>query len=65
LQTNFCPISTAVPFDISESFLGDPKKTQRRVCRNATGNILVRKVNLYFLLFRELLTEGFDPCHQT
>jgi hypothetical protein len=62
---DFSPFGAAVPFDVSKPFLGDPKKTERYFRRNATRNVLVYKVDLYFLLVRKLLTEGLHPCNQT
>jgi hypothetical protein len=62
---DFGPFGTAVPFDVSKGFLGDPKKTERYVSRNAARNVLVCKVDLYFILHRKLLTEGFHPGNQT
>ena len=64
-QTDFSPFGATVPFDVSKSFLGDPKKTERYFRRNVTRNVLVCKVDLYLILIRELLTKGLYPGNQT
>ena len=62
---DFSPLGATVPFDVSKRFLGDPKKADRYVSRNAARNVLVYKVDLYFILHRKLLTEGLHPGNQT
>ena len=64
-QTNLSAVCSAMPFDVSQCFLGDAKKTERRVRGNAMRNVLVRKVDLYSLLLRELLAEGVHSCNQS
>jgi hypothetical protein len=44
---------------VPQSLLGNAEHTQRGVCWDTTANILMRKIDLHSLLFRELLAERF------
>jgi hypothetical protein len=63
-QANLGPVGTAVPLYVPQSLLGDAEHTQRGVCWDATGNILMHKIDLHSLLFRELLAQRFQTNEQ-
>jgi hypothetical protein len=63
-QANLGPVGTAVPLYVPQSFLCDAEHTQRGICWDATGNILMHKIDLHSLLFRKLLAERFHASEQ-
>ena len=63
-QANLGSVGTAVPLYVPQSLLGDAEHAQRGVFWDATGNIPMHKIDLYSLLFRELLAERFHASEQ-
>ena len=53
-----------MPLYVPQSLLGDAEHTQSGVGWDATGKILMHKIDLHSLLFRELLEECFQATDQ-
>ena len=64
-QTHLSSVCRAVPFDVPQSLLDDAKNTERRFSGNTMRNVLLRKIDLYFQLLRELLAESAHARNQS